>query len=163
MASVGRRITVVWCFPGTSVGTAPAAGIVDDARAAESAPSSPKTRTAPKRVIFLAKSLKKPSIDDRKAAKSAKRGARRPHSRTNYRCVGLDFFACGLNTCVRRRTGNAARTSMGAIRGIRKRARAAIRSAATGFCCVAGKNRRSRASYFYYNHGSSGISKRVHT
>ena len=58
MASFGRRSTVVWGFPGTPVDTAPVAGIVDDARAAESAPSSPKTRTAPKRVIFRAKNLK---------------------------------------------------------------------------------------------------------
>ena len=58
MASFERRSTVVWDFPGTTVGTAPAAGIVDDARAAESAPRSPKTHTAPKRVIFRPKSLK---------------------------------------------------------------------------------------------------------
>ena len=119
MASFGRRSTPIWGFPDTTAGTAPAADIVDDARAAESAPGSPRTRTAPKRVIFRAKSLKKPSIDDREAAKSAKRGARRPQPRTNYQRVGLVIFTRGLNTCVRRRTRQEmpARAFMGAIRG----------------------------------------------
>ena len=118
MASLGRRSTVVWGFPGTTVGTAPAANIVDDARDAKIAPSSPKTRTAPKRVIFLAKSLKKPSIDDREAAKSAKRRA--PPTTTHELLARwhwnfhtwLEHMCSAANA-----TGNAARAFMGAIRG----------------------------------------------
>ena len=62
-ASFGRPTTLIRRFPGTTAGTGStvsALDVVDDVRTADSTPSSARACTAPKQVIFPAKSHKKP-------------------------------------------------------------------------------------------------------